>query len=417
MRQLELFAAGERASASKLNLLVEELKRLQNVQGGRRINVVHTAAGVLIDWIDRYLTTDDKYKLDEVYNQSDGILRQADKKLGDLADFLRVRNCVGESPRDEENYLFRAMLMLDRSFGGGGRGGEGGWVTDAGLDGLGLEEGDPTPAVPSPRSIGQLGDVLILDDGDFIATTPHDGDTVCYVNIRHDAHFYLSEGYDGRLYLTTTPPGEEPNGYPIIGEIVGDPRKANAMGELLKESVEWRPQLKLPHYDVPGEIYASPDTINWSFPAQAYVPNSTILAWDFATIGKDRGWSAHYQIDYKIPTYGLGFLIKYCAVNGTGATQYAYFDLEWKAINDLGSLSTLAGITTSDFLIPVPAGSTEDTIRYLWLPFIPETAIVDYELAIIKIFGRDWGNVQDTLTTRLLITEIRMLPMIVVVPP
>jgi len=169
-------------------------------------------------------------------------------------------------------------------------------------------------------------------------------------------------------------------------------------------------------------VYPSSDTVNWSPPPLVYVPNSSMQAFDFGTVGKNEGMSGHCQIfDYDFPfdnksAYGLGFRIKYSAEGDVAVDQNAYIDLEYKVINHLGDKSTDI-ITAADFLIPVPTGSVEQTERYLDYGFIPSTELSVGAMVIMKIFGRDATHVDDTLASRLLIEEIIPKLMDVVIPP
>jgi len=423
MKEIRIFKAGDYASASELNIIVEEVRRLQNIKGGRGIQVTHSAAGVLLEVVRRFLTVDDKYLLNTKYNQSDAIQRLCDHKLGDIADIIRVRACVGEDPRDEDNQLYRAMLMLDRTYGGGERGLEGGWHSDAGLEGRGLEEGDPSHEVaPLIRSIGQLGDVLLLDAGDLIATTV-DGDTWCFMNIRQDAHFYMSEERDGRIYFTTTPPGSESTGLPIMGEMIGDPAKANdALSQLKKESVEWRPQFPFPgiEYSVFDWVCYEPlNGVLYRFPPSIRIPTSSVLAHEFVNNGKPSGYSAHTQLHDLVEGQGMGFRIKYSAENLTEGPLNAYYEYEYKIINDGGDLST-AGMVAGSFTIPIPSGNTEQDVIYADVPIVPYSDLLVAGRGCLIIFEyavRLFSNVADTLVNRLLCTEWEPRLMVVPEPP
>lgn len=424
MKDIKQFKKGDPLSAKLFNdRILHELRRLQNMKGGTGVKVVHTANGVLLSMDKGITTIDDKYRAHTEYNQSTQVQRLGDLRRGDLMDIWRIRATLDQDPKtpvttaqSADDVLYRIMWLIDRNFGGGGRGGDGGWVTDAARPGLDKTKIYEPHEVPTPSvRIGQIGDIVILTDDDIIATTA-DGDIWTYTNIRHDAHFHMDASRDGRIYFTTTPPGQEPSGFPIKGEMVGDPTVANsAYSQLKKESVEWRPQWKLPVYDVPGVIN-DPAESGYRFPPLRRVPNSTVMAYAFGTAGRKEGWSAHYQIQYKIPTYGLGYLIKYSANNPTGGQQDAFMENYWKTANAGGDIS-IAGLAPANFNLPVPAGATETDIQYAWVGFIPETSVSDFSLAIIGLFARDPADVADTLANRLLITEVKMLPMIVVVPP
>lgn len=421
-KKIPYVAAGTPVSATAFNRIIDEIRRLQNIQGGDDIKITHTPNGVIVARERRILVIDDKYRLhlDRV-NESDEVKRSCDQKAGDLADIWRVRACVDEDPNENlaegPEALKRLHWLINRSFGGGGAGGEGGYITDAARPGLDLTEFDPEWKVATPLSrTGQIGDIVILDEGDLIAAT-EDGDVFCYSNIRHDAHFFKSQAQDGSLYLTDTPPGNEPNGLPIKGELVGDPAIANTRGELLKESVEWRPQVKLPTYDIVQDIYQHPNAATYRFPRSTYVPDSNVQASVFGVIGRNEAWSAHYQIPYKIPNLGFGFLVKYSAANPTGTTQYAYMKNDWKVVDALGSMSTLVGVSAADFLLPVPAGSVETTLRHYFYIFVPPASLIDWSLIMTPTFARIAGDVNDTLTGRLLIVEVKPTLGIYTPPP
>ena len=419
-RDIPLFRKGEKLSASKLNVLVEELRRLQNVKGGEGVKVVHTKNGIIISRQRRILTVDDRYRLDvRRLNSSDLIRRLGDLHEGDIADFLRVRATLEDDPNpDITHALYRAMLLLDRSFGGGTHGGEGGYVTDAARIGLDKIEYFDEHKIPTPIArIGQLGAVLVLDNDDLLGVT-EDGDRFVYLNIRQDAHFLMSER-DGRIYFTQNSPGSRPNGLKIIGEMVLDPAKANdPLSELGKESGEWCPQYEQPgaEFIITGEIYESPDTANYQFPTLVVVPNSTVQAYEFGTVGRDEGWSAHYQLQNVIDSYGVGFLIKYSAENVAEVQQDAFMELEFKVINDGGDMST-AVVTSAPFTLPVPAASVEQTLQYAYMGFAWNGLLSDKCLIIVKIFARDAGHASDTLAGRLLIVETVPMLMTVAVPP
>jgi len=170
-------------------------------------------------------------------------------------------------------------------------------------------------------------------------------------------------------------------------------------------------------------VYESPDSVNWTFPPIVTIPLSTMQAYELGALGKNEGLSGHCQIfdfDFpfdNLPAYGLGFRIKYSAEGDPAILTNAYIDLEYKVINHLGDKSTDV-VTAADFLIPVPALSTEQTERYMDFGFIPSGSLSVGAMVIMKIFGRDATHVLDTLApTRLLIEEIKPRLMQGVVPP
>lgn len=244
MQSLDSFESGKPISAEKLNSLVEAVNVLQNVIAGDGIEVDNTATGLIISAVREMLTIDDRYKLDTKYNQSDRVQRKADQKQGDIADQFRIRSTTEADPSGRESVLYRLMWLINRL----DTGGEGGWITDAGRSGLSKTKADFKSSVPTPAGrIGQLGDVIELDEDDEIAQTA-DGDIQCYANIRHDAHFKKDTEHDGRLYLVDANPGHAPYGPHLMGDFVGDPSVANTDSRLNKETVNWRPSFTLPIY-------------------------------------------------------------------------------------------------------------------------------------------------------------------------
>jgi hypothetical protein len=283
MKNLEYFTSNRNLSvetAVKLNNLVDELKRLQNVSGSNGILVSQNANGIFISIAEQQLEIDDKQKLDENYNNSTKVQRNCDTKLGDIADQWRVRATTEIDPQDSKEILYRLMFLLNRLDNAG----EGGWVTDAGRTGLAQEEGKHKREVATPKGrIGQLGDIVILDEGDLIAVTK-DGDNHVYTNIRHDAHFLKTQSKDGRLHLTDEDPGIEPSGIPMVGDLVCDPAVANEDSLLGKESGQWRPQISMPVYG--AEFIIFPGQYNgqdMSWPPFTYCPGTKTRAAKFTS--------------------------------------------------------------------------------------------------------------------------------------
>jgi len=67
--------------------------------------------------------------------------------------------------------------------------------------------------------------------------------------IRHDAHFTRYSGgkvESGRIRFITDTVGEEATGPRIIGDMVSDAAKANDDTTVADETIQWRPQIKLP---------------------------------------------------------------------------------------------------------------------------------------------------------------------------
>ena len=417
MRKLELFKPGEVLTAKKLNYLVEQLRIIQNIQADRQsdILVTYTKNGLLIGRQVLPLMVDDKYLLDASYNISTRVQRRCDLKKADIGDFFRMRAIpdAEERPQGISKTLPLIHLM---QFLNTVDGGEGGWITDAGLGFQYVEKTDKHGIAPPINHVAQWGSVIVLTDDDVSKQTS-DGDGFTYVNIRHDAHQHMDEEHDGRIYFTRNPPGSEPTGFEIMGEMICDPAKANdPLSELERESGEWSCQLKIPALDVPGEIYTPRDATSYGFPPLVRIPNSSLMAYEFGNIGRDEGWSAHYQPQHRLQKYGLGFMIKYTAENVTELQQNAYIGLDWKIANDGGDVST-AGMTSSDFSLPVPSGSTEQILRHAFVGFINPTQYIDKSLIIVDHFAREAGNVLDTLASRLLAVEVEMIFMVVIVPP
>ena len=409
MKNLNEYRQGEKLSAGKLNVSMEELRRLQNISGGHGINVVDTASGVLIEAAIKILRIDDRYRLDEKYNNSSIIERLCDTKRAEIADFLRIRACVGESPRDIDNQLYRAMLMLDRTYGGGTRGGEGGWITDAGLIGLDYTKHTDGHHVATPLGrIGQMGDVLYLDAGDLIALTS-DGDIWCYVNIRHDAHFYKTPAKDGRLHLTDDSPGVEPTGPPLKGVMVCDPAVANIDTELNKESGQWRPQIA--EAFPPDTIIVPPIAGELNMPFFRVVSGSSKRAAVFPASGSPKaGWSFETQVPSQ---HGdgvhLGLCLEFSGVNATGADKVAVFDIEYVVVTPDGSSMSTAAPTARSVHLTIPDGATEDDLYHTNIPVVAGVELSNGDLVIGKKFYRDFDDGNDTFAGDLLICGFKTI--------
>ena len=264
------------------------------------------------------LKSDLKHVGESTPNHSTRVVRECDKNEGDLDDIWAVRaiprgtgedypagsvipGALPDSPFYKARttpvgadlsgvYPYRTMWRVNDSFVegtsvyAGGHpsttlaadnpgGFEGGWVSVPGA---------PTESEykhedqdPNPGRIGQIGDIIHMDLSNR-RTYTRDKDALCIVSIRHDANFFMSAGKDGRIYFTETLPGfrvlpgqfprtETFNilGYPVIGEMVGDPDPAiiNKNSGLGMESVNWRPQVNVPwfhHYPV-TEVTGSVD--------------------------------------------------------------------------------------------------------------------------------------------------------------
>lgn len=408
----------KKIKASDLNAIVAEVERLRNIQADKQSDIVVTVTknGLLIGRRRAVLLIDDKYLLDSAANQSDRVRRKCDLKEGDIADLIRIRAVPGGSERKQgiSRYLpgYKVMLFVNPI---DEQGGEGGWVTDAGKGFDHTEKKDSLAIAPPIRRVAQWGTLIQLTDDDVSVQT-EDGDGFTIVNVRDDAHFHKDEEHDGRVFFTLTPPGDVPTGYPICGEMVNDPRLQDFDTRLGRESGEWRPQLVIPNLDIPGEIYTPWDTAQFSFPPVMRIPGSSIMAYDFGKIGKEEAWSAHYQPQHWLESYGLGFLIKYSAENTTGSPQNAYFDMLWKVANNGGDIST-AGFNTAAFTLPVPAGSATTTLRHAYVGFVNPLQYIDKSLVVLRRFARRATNILDTLTGSCYVIEVKMIFMVVVVPP
>jgi hypothetical protein len=419
MEIIPLFRSGEPVTKirDKLNLMVMEIRRLRNIQGAGII-VSHNSNGVLLAIPQRNLTVDDKYVLDSDYNESTMVQRLGDLMRGDLGDLWRIRAVPGGAVRTigERRSLpgFRLMWLINHD---GLAGAEGGWLTDSADVGLSETEHSPDFAIPTPiRRVAQIGDIVILTDDDISSTT-EDGDGYTYANIRQDAHFHMSEERDGRIYFTKNPPGDLPSGYDIKGEMVGDPAVANDPLSLLgRESVEWRPQIKVPIMDIPGTIYDPRDTTNWRFPPIIRIPSSSLEAYDFGYLGTDEGWSGHWQPMFKLDSYGLGWQVKFSAENTEEEDRDIYITVIWKLANDGEDIST-AGLTTSNFTITVPAGATEQDLQIEYLAMVPASQYDEKDLLICDVWGREASNVLDTLDSRMLVIDLKLIYMTVPEPP
>ncbi len=235
------------------------------------------------------LISDDKFRPHGPLNRSTEVMRLCDENRGALEDSCRVRAIPAAEDvkfdltqqRDSltrvkiisTDETYRLMWLINTEIGG-----EGGWITDVPPEGRNLDapsdEKEPSP----PRRIGQIGNIVILTDDDEIVQT-RDKDIFPYANIRHDAHFHKAAGADGRLYLTTTPPGILPDGIPYKGELVHDPALANIDTALGKESGEWRPQIPVPYGQ--GEWLLTKVT-GYDMPAFAYIGDTAVMAATFA---------------------------------------------------------------------------------------------------------------------------------------
>jgi len=413
---LPYVSKGQPITAEAWNSLVDEIRRLQNIKGDRQsdITVKQTRNGLLIGRNQKFIMIDDLYLLDSPANESTRVVRRCDGKLADLGDQFRIRAIPGGEERDQGVSktlpLYRIMQFLQNALGG-----EGGWVTTGGR---GKDETEKTQeqTVATPAGLVAQWQSLVQLTTDDVEGLNEDGDGHTYVNLRDDAHVHRSAAKDGRIYFTDEDAGDEPTGYEIKGEMVGDEALADFDTALGRESVEWRPQLKIPALDIPGEVYNPRDGASYSFPPIERIPSSSIMAYVFGDEGKDEGWSAHYQPLHKLTSYGLGFLIKYSATNSGGSPVNAYMELDWKIADDGDDISS-AGMGSSDFLLPVPAGNTDQDLIHAVVGFVPPSYYIDRSLVIVDLFARDAGHASDTLSGELYIIEVKMIFMVVPEPP
>jgi len=424
MQQIRLFKKGEIPTAAKLNVIAKELRRLQNITTDKQssLAVTHTENGVFITNRPRTLLIDDKYLLDSNINASTRVRRKCDLSEADIADFFRIRARPGGEERPEGiSKTLTAYLLMQLLNPIEEQGGEGGWVTDAGK-GSDFEEinGVWQPAPPK-RRVAQWGTLVQLTDDDVSIVTK-DGDGFSLVNLRDDCHVHRSVAKDGRIYFTDTPAGALATGLHIVGEMVGDERLANFDTRLDRETVEWRPQEPHPgiEYSVfDWECYEPLNTSSYRFPPVLRIPSTSILGHEFVNGGKPAGYSGHAELHDIVEGQGMGFRIKYSASNPTGSPLNAYFPYSYKVINANGNLST-AGMALGSFTIPVPAGSTEQVVRYADAPIVPYSALLAAGRGCLIIFEyivREFAHAQDTLVNRLLCTEWKPRLMIVPEPP
>jgi hypothetical protein len=238
MRYLD--RAGSPFNLQKQAEILAELKRTQIIRGGKDILVTQTSSGLVIARHSLPLLIDDKYQLDMLFNSSTRVSRLCDRKEGELDDIWRVRAMhvqLGDKT-DPFHKIMQALNIRGEFYVG--------WLTDAGVPGLELRAHDGTPLVaPRIARVGQWGDVFLLDPGDIIAST-EDTDKVVLLNIWHDAHFWMAENKDGRIFFVTDPPPATVNLYDaqlwVKGDMRCDPDEANnAYSALKKESGQWRP--------------------------------------------------------------------------------------------------------------------------------------------------------------------------------
>lgn len=397
--------SGEKITVAKINAIIDEITRLHNIQAsqGSGLRVTNTAAGIFIDKPPHILIVDDKYLIDAKYNQSEAVKRLCDEKLADIGDVWRIRAVsssvpsIGSLSSDESYGQFYKLMWLINRFNES----EGGWMTDSAHAGLSLTEGDAAlHEVATPkRNIGQIGDVLLLCEGDLISTTA-DGDIQCYTNIRHDAHFfYKTEAADGRIFFTTNPPGME-GVIQIKGEMILDPALADFDTELKKESGEWRPQIGLPLW-----TYTPPDTPPWEPTDDRVTPPPVGKEWTTDTIivqefpaGSDVGFKGSMQtagipIDPATADfYPLRLYIEYGAL-GDIADKTFVMKMTYNVVPEGSEISAAADeVATS--IITVPAGQTQTTVCSDYIE-IPTDKLEENALIIIKEFKRDTGNASD----------------------
>jgi len=343
------------------------------------------------------LVVDDKYVIDGPASQSFQILRLCDLKRGDLGDFLRVRaHPVGVARATGPNRLlpgYRAMWLINPETLA-----EGGWITTSAGSGLGYSEKTDGYSVATPTiRIAQIGDIVILTADDLISTTP-DGDEYTLANIRHDAHHHYDIDHDGRIYFTTSAPGVRPTGPTIIGEMVGDPTKANTDTALNKETVNWCPQV-VAHWPIDTIIFPDPaGTYGW--PTFRGVPNSIKRGAAFPASGDKVGWAAETQLPSKFnSSWHLALYIEYAAIgDGGDSATSAIFDLDYKVVSPGESLSTAAGTTAASIALDVAGAASGETFCTAVLPLISAGDLGEGDLILVKDFYRDFDDGSDDYT-------------------
>jgi len=268
------------------------------------------------------IVCDEKHKTKTKWNRSTRWIRESDFYMGDTHDMMRVRGVPdavsGESPsvpgqpdvggtaiapptggpatslpdedrdprsvldggRDKYDKQMRLMWLVDNKFLDPGI--EGGWITTGGRYTSERRDAERDhDEVSPPGYLAQIGDIIVLTPDDVFDITV-DNDSITYANIRHDAHFHMQANADGRLHLTLTPPGLEPDGFLVIGEIVHDPKKANINTKLGRESGQWRPQIPVPFWKVEVYLTKYPGI---DMPSFAYIPGTSAMAAVFEPAG------------------------------------------------------------------------------------------------------------------------------------
>lgn len=348
------------------------------------------------------LVVDDKYEIDGRLNQSHQVLRLCDLMRGDIGDIHRVRaHPVQVARATGPNRLlpgYRVMWLINPETLA-----EGGWITTSAGSGHGYtEKTDGYAVAPPVMRIAQIGDIVILTADDLISVTP-DGDEYTLANIRHDAHHHYDIDHDGRIYFTTSAPGVRPAGPTIIGEMVGDPAKANFDTALNKETVEWCPQVAAT-FPLDTIIFPDPGgTYGW--PTFQVVPNSIKRGAAFPTLGGKLGWSSETQLPSVYNSnWHLALYIEYAAVgDGGDAATTAIFDLDYKVVSPGESLSTAAGTTAASIALDVAAAASAETFCTAVLPLISAGDLAAGDLILVKDFYRDFDDALDTYGSTLLI--------------
>lgn len=409
MEPVRLFKAGEsiKGMREKLNSLVREMLRLRNIQGDG-IQVSHTANGVLISVPKQTLLIDDKYRLDSDENKSRIVHRRGDLKSGDLGDSWRVRahptGVEREVGERKELPAYRVMWLINKTPAG-----EGGWITDAATIGLDKTGAYPPHEVPTPISaIGQIGDIVILTADDEISKNS-DGDIYTLANIRHDAHFHYNEAHDGRIYFTTTPPGVRPTGPTIIGEMVGDPAKANTDTALGRETVNWCPQI-CKTFPPDTLIYPNPSEDACAWPTFRRISGSAKMGAVFPDAAPTTGWSGDTQLPNVYgATWNLGYVVEYSAVNATGADKAAIFGITGRVVGAGEDMTTGGTAFAEAITVAIPDGSTERILRYDDFPVVAGANLSDGDMVIIDKFFRDYDAMKDTLDAEVLVVGFKAL--------
>lgn len=206
--------------------------------------------------VSETLIPEGQYSKDEIEEYSNG-LTDAARTPGVISPGTSVGGIVSPDPPGEDVKIDQFnpedwpndrihILINDRMNQ------EGGYVWSGGTPHLNVGKHYDTKLNVVPGLFAQWGDAFVLTEDDVYTRTGRDSEARSLLNLWHDVHFHMSEAKDGRIYFTVNPPGAEPFGKRIKGEMIGDPGVANTNTQWGQESVNWRPQIKLPiEYGLP----------------------------------------------------------------------------------------------------------------------------------------------------------------------